>query len=608
MWRRFLFAPRTADTSEPKPEPWGLVLAAYVLFPLVSLAIALVGLRVTSADQLAAAPLVNYHDGDTLLILPMVKDAVERANIWHNTRLGAPGEFQLYDFPVIDHLHFAGLWVVGLFTGSYVTAFNVYFVLTYPLATLTTLGVFRRFGFSLPAAGVGGLLYAFLHYHATRSQAHYFLSAYWVIPLSLYVVLQTARGEPPLTEKRDGQLRWAFWRWGSLAAVVIALMSALAGAYYGFFTCALLAFASVYGSVAVKSWKPALAGGLLVGVIWAGGIAAHAPSILFHLEHGPNSVPTRRMPIEAEMFGLKLADMLLPHVNHQCPVLAKLAAKYHEGRPLPSENIMAPMGFVIAAGIVGVGVMFMLPRERRWPYGPLGALVIFALLLGTVGGLGALFNFFVTAQIRAYSRISVFIAFFGLFASFWRLDTWFARWPLARWVFFLLLAPVCIVDQTPRPWFREEIVHMRERNAAQFASDHEFFAGVEEVLPNGTVFALPHIPYPEGVMRHRMSSAYRFAAGYLHTKTVRWSFGAMREREINRWQEQVAAEPLPRMLPRLLESGFDAVCVDVYGYPEDEGKKLVAELTALCGPPVASQADGSRILFDLRPLRTRGSR
>ena len=613
MWQRFLLAlrprpplpPEVGGAARPGVERRWVVGAAYIGFPLAALAVALIGLRVTHADQLAAAPLINYHDGDTLLILPLVKDAVERANVWRNDRLAKPGEFQMYDFPVIDHLHFAALWLIGQFTGSYVTAFNVYFVLGFPLATLTTLAVFRRFDLSLPAAGVGGLLYAFLQYHTTRSQAHYFLSAYWVVPLSLYLVLQTCRGEPPLTETRDGRLRWALWRRGSLAAVVIAVMSALGGAYYAFFTCALLAFAGVYGSVAVRSWKPGLSAALLVGVVWLGGVAAHAPAIAFHATHGPNPAPTQRQPHEAETFGLKLADMLMPHVNHQCPKFAAFAAKYHDGRPLPSENIMTPMGLFISAGLVGVGVSFMLPGARRWPYGPLGALVVFAVLLATIGGLGALFNFFVTPHIRAYSRMSVFVAFFGLLASLWALDGWLSRWPYFRWVVFLALAPVCVLDETPRPWFTRDMAVIREGNAAQFASDRAFFGRVEEVLPGGTVFALPHVPFPESSPRHRMSSAYRFAVGYLHTRTVCWSFGAMKERETDKWLREVAMEPVPVMTQHLLASGFDAVCVDVDGYTDAEAKPLIAELTALCGPPCARQSDGSRLLFDLRPLRVK---
>lgn len=610
MWRRFLEGFRVPDPAAPSPvpEPRWLVVACYIGFPLAALLIALIGLRVTSLGQLSAAPLVNYDDGDALLILPMIRDAVEQGTHWHNPRLGAPGEFQLYDFPVIDHLHFAGVLLVGKVSGSWVAAYNWYYVLTYPLTVLTTLLVLRYFGFSLPAAGVSGLLYAFLHYHATRSQVHYFLSAYWVIPLSMYVVLQTCRGEPPLTEMRDGRLCWVLWRKQTLAALVIMVMTALAGAYYAFFTCALLAFACIYGSVAAWSWKPAAAGGMLLAVVFATGVAAHEPAIRFQSANGQNRSPTRRQAIEAELFGLKLADMLLPRDNHQCPKFADFAKRYQKDRPLPSENVMAPLGIVIATGLLGVGVAFLMPNARRWPVGPLGALIVFALLLATIGGLGAIFNFVVSPQIRAYSRISVFIAFFGLFAAMWALDRGLSPWPRARWIVLLALAPFAIVDQTPRPWFRRDMIETRERNAARFASDRAFYQQVDANAGSGMVFALPHIPYPENVPRHGMTSAYAFATAYLHTDTARWSFGAMRERETDAWLISVFHEPTPRMVERLRERGFVAICIDVKGYTDDERKALFESLTALCGPPVARQEDGSRVLFDLRPRGAAGGR
>jgi len=605
LWLR---RPSTDDSSRaPSTSKW-VIAAAYVGFPLVSLFVVLLALRITSIDQITEVPLLNYDDGDTLLILPMVKDAVERGNHWHNERMGAPGEFQLYDFPVIDHLHFACLWLIGQLTGSYVSAFNLYFLLGYPLTTLTTLAVFRWLGCSILPAGVGGLLYSFLYYHAWRGQAHYFLSAYWVIPLSMFVVLQVCRGEPPFTERRDGQLCWAFLRRASLGTLVIVLFSALGGAYYAFFTCAFLGFACVYGSIAVGSRKPAIVGALLIGMVWATGVAAHAPTMLFQASHGRNPHPIKRLPLEAELYGLKISHLFMPPVDHQSRSIGEFAASFHkDGRPWPPENRIAAVGFIASAGIIGVGAMFLLPIARRWPYGPVGSIVVFAILFATTGGLGTLFSFFVTSQIRAYTRISVFLGFLGLFATLRALDYWLPASPLLRWLVFPALAVLGILDQTPRPWFRPEIAAGREAIAAQYVSDREFFSQVEEVVPGGMVFVLPNLPYPESQPPHRMSSGYRFAAGYLHTRTVLWSFGAMREREIAHWQAEVAAEPIPRMTQRLIASGFDAVCVDLSGYTEVDGRKLLQELSVLCGPPCARQTDGSRVLFDLRSLRTQNS-
>ena len=611
MWRpnlpRLRAWLRAEGTPPPAAAPRWLVAACYVGFPLLSALVVLVALRITSVETVTRAPLLNYDDGDVLLILPIVKDAVERGNYYQNDRLGAPGAFQIYDFPVIDYTHLLGIWLVGQCTdGSYVTAFNVYYLLTFPLTTLTAFAVFRWFGFSLPGAGAGGLLYAFLYWHAIRGQAHYFLSAYWGVPLSLMLVLRVCRGDPPFTEARDGGRRWAFRRRDSLCAAGIAALTALGGAYYAFFTCALLGFAAVYGSLAARSWKPALAAGVLLAVISAAGVAAHAPTIVYQAKHGRNPIATQRLPIEAELYGLKIAPMLLPQFDHQWPAVGRFAAAYHEdGRPLPSENRTAVLGVVASAGVIGVGVVVLLPGARRWPYGPLGALVVFATLFATIGGLGSLFNFFVSSQVRAYSRMSVFIAFFGLFAALWALDRWLGRWPVVRCAAFGVVAVLGVLDQTPRPWFRPEVADGRKRIVAQFDLDAGYFAEVEAAVPGGTVFALPHISYPENIMRHRMSSAYRHVAGYLHTRTVRWSFGSMKGREVNEWHEEVAADPAPRMAQRLVAGGFDAVCVDVFGYTEPDGEKVVAEMTAVCGPPILRQADGSRLLFDLRPLRAR---
>jgi hypothetical protein len=593
-----------ADVPRADPTPVWFVVASYIGFPLTSLVLVLAALQITSIDDVTHAPLLNYHDGDALLIVPIVKDLVEHGSHWTNERMGAPGTFQLYDFPIIDYVHFFGLWVLGKLTGSYVIAFNGYFLLTYPLTTLTTLAVFRRFGFSLPAGGAAGLLYAFLCYHAVRAQSHYFLSAYWVVPLSLFVVLRVAGGTPPLTEVREGRLRWALhWRSG-LGAIGIAILSALAGAYYAFFTCLLLGFASVYGSIMARSWKPALVSVVLLGALSAAGVAAHIPTYEYQALHGKNKLPTERQPNEAEYFGLKVAPLFLPP-DHRLEAVRRQVAKYDDGRPLPSENNAACLGLVGGIGVLVAGIIVLLPGGHRWPYGPLGSLILFAILFATIGGLGAIFNFFVTPQVRAYSRMSVFIAFLGLFAALWPLDRWLGAVRGLRWVVFVPLGVLGVLEETPRTWFSAEMVKPRERNAAQFDMDAAFFAQVEEVVPGGMVFVLPHLYYPENILRYRMTSAYGFATGYLHTRTVRWSFGSMRGREINQWQEETAALPVPEMTRRLVAAGFDAVCVDTFGYPEAEGKNLVAELTALCGPPRATQADGSRMLFDLRPLRQR---
>src|SRR5438067_6955010 len=197
------------------------------------------GLRLDRADL--RAPF--YYDLDALLILPMVKATAERGlgGHWRNERLGAPGVMELYDFPVIDHLHFLCVWLLSKVVANVVVVFNLYFLLTFPLTTLTAMLVFRHLGLTLPAAAAGGLLYAFLPFHYQRWENHYFLAAYWVVPLSLLPALALGRGELPFFRKLpDGTYRRRLLSWAAAGQVALAAATASAGAYYAFFACALV--------------------------------------------------------------------------------------------------------------------------------------------------------------------------------------------------------------------------------------------------------------------------------------------------------------------------------------------------------------------------------
>ena len=109
--------------------------------------------------------------------VPLVKATAERGpggqgetSIWAlaSPRRTGRSSRSLDDFPVIDLLHFALIWVLSLVISNVAVLFNAYFLLTFPLTTLTAMIAFRYLGLSLPAAAVGGLLYSFLPFHYQR--------------------------------------------------------------------------------------------------------------------------------------------------------------------------------------------------------------------------------------------------------------------------------------------------------------------------------------------------------------------------------------------------------------------------------------------------------
>src|SRR5436309_3426159 len=97
-------------------------LAAYGGFTLAGVILLVFGMRLDKADL--TVPL--GYQGDCLLILPLVKTTLERGCHWRNERLGAPGIQELHDFPIVDHFHFAIIWLMGQIWPDYVVVFNLY--------------------------------------------------------------------------------------------------------------------------------------------------------------------------------------------------------------------------------------------------------------------------------------------------------------------------------------------------------------------------------------------------------------------------------------------------------------------------------------------------
>lgn len=574
---------------------YGLLVesASYVLFILVSILILIFGLKLYEAEL--SVPF--EYDEDTLLILPLVKETVEGGHHWRNARLGAPGVQELYDFPIVDHLHFLLIRLMAVFTRDTGLIFNLYYLATYPLTVVTTMLVLRHFHLSLMAAGVGGLLYAFQPYHYLRGEHHYFLSAYFVVPLSAMLALNLCRG----------QYRVSLRSWDAVAVLLVAVATGSAGAYYAFFACALYLLAGCYGWALTGTWRVLASALLLIGVVVIVGAANHAPTFLYQWKNGHSATHVRH-PFEAEHHGMKLTHLVLPVTGHQSRALADLRATYNNiGRPLEHENRDGCLGLIGTIGFGGLFVALFLPNRRPWPLGPLAALTALLVLVGTIGGLGSLVSFLVTPQVRAYNRVSIYIAFFALFAVLATVDRLLQTSPrFVRVLLLVLLAAVGLWDELARPWFRSDVADARTAVMKRYQDDGAFFGQIEQAVPGGMVFMLPYVKYPEDYSTP-LAGGYVLNRGYLHTRTVRWSFGAMKGREVDLVHRHTVTLPPDEMLLALIVQGFDGLFIDTRGYPPTVGEKLVSEIQLRTGntTPPLRHVDGLQVFLDLRSFKAR---
>src|SRR5262249_52791199 len=147
----------------------------------------------------------------------------------------------------------------------------------------------------------------------------------------------------------------------------------------------------------------------------------------------------------------------------------------------------------------------------------LSKLNIAAILLGTMGGFGLVFAATVSPMIRAYNRISVYIAFFSLAALALLADAIRRRLRTrpGRAAFRLALAAALgagLLDQTT-----PSLVPDHAGAARVFAGDRAFVRGVEATLPRrAMIFQLPYVPFPENGFVHRMYDYDHFRP-YFHS-------------------------------------------------------------------------------------------
>jgi phosphoglycerol transferase len=158
------------------------------------------------------------------------------------------------------------------------------------------------------------------------------------------LALWVSRGE--LWPQQAERSRWRHWRLG--LSVLICLVLGATGFYYAFFACFFLLVAGVLAVVQRRDWRGCWLALGLIAIISAGVVVNLLPSILYFSEHG-NVQIVRRQAGEADYYGLRIAQLLLPVRWHRLQALEDLKTEYNQ-RLFINENDDASLGFV---GVLG---------------------------------------------------------------------------------------------------------------------------------------------------------------------------------------------------------------------------------------------------------------
>jgi phosphoglycerol transferase len=555
----------------------------------------------------------EYSSNDANYQLMLVKGVLEHGWWFVNGSLGAPAGQQLYDFAVgADNLQILLVKALGTVSSDPAVVANLFYLASFPLCALTAFWVLRWAGIGRGPAVVCSVLYSLLPYHFGRGEHHAFLAAYYAVPPGCYLALAVA-WRRPLFERRPGGGRLArLASRRSLITVASCVAVASTGTiYYSAFTVLLVAAAAAIGFAVLPRRATLATGGAVIALIGVVLAINLAPTYVYSLAHGRNPVVARRQARESEVLGLKLAQLVLPNDRHRVAGLAGVSDRYMRSAPpgTPLESYDASLGFIGAGGLLwllGIAAARCLPggRRRRATRVPdaAAALTVVAVLVGTVGGLSVVFAYVLSPQLRAWNRISIFIGFLAFLAVAYLLDRLARRLGAGRAGragFAAILIGVLafgVLDQTS-PGFTPAY----EALAAHYRADARFVATVERRLPRrAEVFQLPYVEFPESAMVNAERN-YDPLVGYLHSRRLRWSYGAMKGRPAD-WPAATTTLRLGEVLPGVAAAGFDGVYVDHYGYAQP-GRTVDPALRRVLGVRAFDGSRGRIAFSDLRAYR-----
>jgi hypothetical protein len=540
------------------------------------------------------------YTGDALLYGIATKGAIEEGWWLHNSSLGAPTGLKYEAYPAIENFHFLLIKLISIFSSDYALTLNLYYLLTFPLTAITSLYFFKYFKFSFGSALFGSLLFTFLPYHFFRSY-HLFLAAYYMVPLMILVILWVCSGKPFLVQFGDNK-RWPrleFKSYESVFSIVVCVIVGSCGLYYPFFSCFLLLIAGANTCVQRKKIAALLAPAILVGILAGTVFINHLPLAIYQYTHGSSGLGQRSV-VDAEVMGFKITQLLLPIGGHRWMPLRALKYRYNLG-PLVNENDTASLGFVGSIGfLILLGRLFS-RKVNRSLIDDLSLLNLSALLLATIGGFGVLFAIFISPQIRAYNRISVFIAFFSLVAVTQIVEVLYKTLKRRGPKFYFacigaLIVVVGILDQTSDIHF---FVPEYERIKTEYQADADFINQLEATLPpRSMVFQLPYIPFPESPGAYKLNDHEPLKA-YLHSKSLRWSYGAIAGQEDDIWQRSVAAKPTAEFVQDISRAGFKGIYLNRDGYA-DNGAAIEADLRTIVGTKPIVNRRRNLVFYNLR--------
>lgn len=536
--------------------------------------------------------------GDALYFEVLVKSITEGKWVYHISRLGAPFGMDAIDFPLGCTLDFSIIKALSFFVHNPFLLLNLYWLLTLGLAAAFAAVFFRSLTVNPWSCTAFGALYGVIPFVFYRNISHLNL-VHFIVPVAAILIIDTANGRT--FDFVDWRRVWPRRAWRDLLVrVALCVGIGLTYIYWAFFACCLLCVSSLIGLIRFRKVNILLASASYVTIIGATAMLDIAPSLAYANKNGRNAEMAYKSPAETDIYGLRIRQMFTPIEAHPIPFMRMIRTRIISGHFLydANESSSAALGTI---GIVGLALLLCvnIARPTCTTLGDkrialFAALAVATILIAETGGLGSLFNSLFVPDFRAYNRMSPFISLFAYGGLAVLADTFVRRLsPVVNAVGVVLLLVLGAFDQVPVTLFSN---HKLEES--QFYQDRQYIGELEGRLTPGTmIFQLPHTEFPMDPGRLQMLP-YDNARAYLHSKTLRWTWGAFSGRHDN-WTRITAELPPAEFLDAVVRADFGGVLLDRYGYVEPSMENYLASRV---GADAIVDSGGRWVFFNLGSL------
>lgn len=537
---------------------------------------------------------MQYLGGDDMGVIVNAKMMVEQGWNMTSDRLGAPYSVQYYDF-TSSMMHNAGLVIMKIFaliTRDAAATMNLSYLSIFFIAGIISYFVMRNLKVNCWVNALASSVFALSPYMLYRNIGHIVLTECYFVPLSILLCLWIYERDDVLVPDKN-----FFKRKINYVALLFTFLIANNGiAYYPFFTCFIFMVTAVSKLVKTGKIKEGLCGVIATVMVCFFVVLSILPGKIYTMTHGTNAAAIDRAGFEqAELYGMKISQLFMPVNGHG--IYDKYIDIYNENAFLVNENSTAYLGIIGMIGFIILMICMFTKKDsalnKRLGY--LSELNITMVLMGTIGGIGAMFSFFISPMLRGYNRISIFIEYACILAVALLADKLVnvlkarinnkkekkVKYNILLYGMTVVFGCICVFsiwEGCPAL-----VTPAYDTIEAEYTSDKEFVEAIEdELAPGSMIYQLPYHKYPEDGPVNDMAD-YHLYIGYLHSNTLKWSYGSIKGREEDEWNESVSEMKYEDMVSYLKEQGFAGIYVERRAYTEEELTELENTLEAITG-------------------------